>query len=83
VNKLGLRAERDPGEAAAAMARRFTEQHHARIAAACLDVGPHVLAANARLVALRRAVALVVVAPWIEDARTIGGTHLEDGEEIA
>jgi len=45
VHQFRFRAERDAGEAAAAMARRFAEQDHAGMGAASLDVGRHVGAA--------------------------------------
>ena len=44
LHELHLGAERDAGEAAAAMARRLAQQHHARAARARLEVGRHVLA---------------------------------------
>ena len=83
VRELGLRAEGDPGEAAAAMAGRFPQQQHARVVAARLDVRLHVLAPQARHVVSRRPVALVGIAPRIEDMGTSGRSLLENGDEIA
>jgi len=75
-------AERDAGEAAAAMARRFAQQHHARMRAARLEVGRHVGAPHFGRARARRRIALVMVLPGIEHAGAAGGAALQDRHEF-
>src|SRR5262249_53829101 len=71
VQQLEFGAERDAGEAAAAMARSLAEQQHARAQTPRFEISGHVLAAHARRLAPRRAVTLVAIAPWIEHTRRV------------
>ncbi len=82
VDELGLGAERDAGEAAAAMAGCFAQQHHARVRPARLEVRSHVLAAHLWCRASRRAIPLVRVAPRIEDTRQVCRPLLQQIEKI-
>ena len=81
VDELGLGAERDPREAATAVARRFPHEHHAGAAASRFEVRLEILQSLARPGLARRAVAVVRIPPGIEDARAVGGSFLEEREE--
>ncbi len=82
VHQFRLGAERDAGEAAATVAGRFAEQHHAGIRAARFDVGRHVGSAQSGRALARCRIALVVVAPRIEDAGAVGRTLFQDRNEL-
>src|SRR5260221_12028010 len=82
LDELDLRAECDPAEAAAAMARRLAHQHHARAATTGIEIGFEVRKTPPRHLVARRAIARVRIAPRIEYARGFRRPFLEDPEEV-